>query len=423
MIPLASWRDIENLDRRPEVSEVIDAARRYPNSVIYLAGYVTDADARQHHADATGLGDELVIHTARHLAARGIDANRISGRGMGINKTIGRAVVVSLDVTPRPVVSELNPRQLAERNAAEQVPERQPLENRTFKQVAGITAYRVGPGDALKVVYRMAGNSEFAAQVSPFGTISFDLVEDAPVAGLTTPEIESLLKSLLGRYYRQPRVVVAVVGYGSKSITLITPTGTRLVPLTGRTTVFDLIVALNLPTGAAGPGVADLKDIRVTRGTEDYRVNVFEIVQNHDWKANLVLDEGDIVYLPTFTEIGDYVTVLGAVGKPGIYPMTTALTASQALFGAGGASKTAYLPHSRIIRGDPQHPEIIPADIDLVINQGLRSAEKNLKAGDVLYVPNTRISDWNLFITDIRPTLQLVTEPIRAYYLFRLINR
>jgi protein involved in polysaccharide export with SLBB domain len=423
MIPLASWRDVEKLEGRAEVSEVIDAARRYPNSLVYLAGYVTDADTRQHHADATNLGDELVIQTARHLAARGIDANRISGRGMGVNKTIGRAIVVSLDVTPRAVVSDLNPRQLAERTAAEQVPERQPAENRTFKQVAGLPAYKVGPGDVLKVSYRMAGNAEFAAPVSPLGTISFDLIEEAPVAGLTTTEIESLLKSMLKRYFRQPRIAVGVVTYASKSVTLITPTGTRLVALAGRTTVFDLIVNLNLPTGAAAPGVADLKAIRVTRGTQDYEVNVFEIVQNHDWKQNLVLDEGDMVYMPTFTEIGDYVTILGAVGKPGIYPMSVGLTVSQALFMAGGATKTAYLPHSRIIRGDPQHPTIIPTDVDLVIEQGLVSAEKKLRAGDIIYVPSTRIANWNDFIADLRPTLQLVTEPFRFYYFFRVFNQ
>jgi polysaccharide export outer membrane protein len=405
------------------VSEVIDAARRYPDSLIYLAGYVTEADARQHHADATNLGDELVIQTARHLAARGVDANRISGRGRGINKTIGRAIVVSLDVTPRPVVSELNPHQLAERAAAEQAPERLPSENRSFKQVAGVSSYRVGPGDVLKVTYRMAGNAEFAAPIGPLGMISFDIVEDAPVAGLTTLEIESLLRSILSRYFRRPRVTVAIVSYGSKTITLITPAGNRLIPLVGRTTVFDLIVQQNIPTGAAGPGVADLKSIRVTRGAQNYRVNAFQIVQNNDWKENLVLDEGDIVYMPTFTEAGDYVTVLGAVGTPGIFPLPGVLTASQLLFLAGGATKTAYLPYARILRGNPKRPEIIPADIDLVINQGLRSAEKNIQSGDILYVPATRIANWNDFISDIQPTLSVLTTPLNYYYQLSIVRK
>jgi len=417
MIPLAHWSDVENLDRRPEVSDIIDAAQRYPTSLLYLAAYVTDADTRERHADATALGDDLVIRTARYLAARGIDPARISGRGMGVNNTMKRAVVVSLDVSPRPIVSELNPHELAERAAAEQVPERLPSENRSFKEVAGITSYRVGPGDVLKVTYRMGGNTaDFAAPVNPLGTISFDIVDDVPVAGLTTLEIESLLKSVLRRYFRHPRLVVSVASVGSKSITLITPAGNKVIPLIGRMTVFDLIIQQGIPTGAAAPGVADLKAIRVTRGVESYRVNAFEIVENNNWKENLVLDDGDIVYMPTFTEVGDYVTVLGAVATPGIFPLPGKLTASQLLFQAGGAAKTAYLPHARIIRGNAKQPQIIPADIDLVINQGLRSAEKNLQAGDILYVPATRIANWNDVISDLQPTITAITAPLNLYY-------
>ncbi len=422
MIPLAHWNDVENLDRRPEVADVVDAAQRYPTSLIYLAAYVTDGDTRERHAEATALGDELVIRTARHLAARGIDPARISGRGMGVNNTMRRAVVVSLDVRPRPIVSELNPQQLAERAAAEQVPERLPSENRSFKQVAGVTAYRVGPGDVLRVTYRMGQPTDFAAPVGPLGTISFDVVEDVPVAGLTTLEIESLLKSVLSRYFRQPRLSVSMVSVGSKSITLITPAGNKVLPLVGRLTVFDLIMQQGIPTGAAAPGVADLKAVRVTRGTQTYQVNAFQIVEHNDWKQNLVLDDGDIVYMPTFTESGDYVTVLGAVPTPGIYPLPGKLTASQLLFQAGGPIKSAYLPHARIIRGDGKHPQIIAADIDLVINQGLRSAEKNLQAGDILYVPATRIANWNDFIQDIQPTISVVTAPLNLYYQLSIIR-
>jgi len=423
MIPLKSWGDIERLESRPETNDAIDAARRYASSPVYLAAYVTDADVRQYHADATGLGDELVIQAARFLNDHGVDATRISGRGMGINQTIGRAIVVSLDVSPRTVMSDLNPRQTVERAAAERQPERMPLENRTFKQEAGLPAYRVGPGDVVKVtIHRLGGAADYGALVTGLGTISFDVVEDAPVAGLTATEIESLLRPILKRYYRQPRVTVAVASFASKFVTLLMPTGTRAIPLSGRTTVFDLIVALNMPTGAAGPGVADLKGIRVSRGTKDFDVNVFEIVQNKAWDHNLVLDDGDIVYMPTFTEIGDYVTILGAVGKPGIYPMSVGLTASQAVFEAGGALPTSYLPHARIIRGNPRNPDIIPADVDLVINQGLKIAEKPLKPGDVLYVPKTRVADWNDFVKDVQPTLQLITEPFRLYYFFRVLN-
>src|SRR6202008_661619 len=105
-------------------------------------------------------------------------------------------------------------------------------------------------------------------------------------------EIESLLKSVLRRYYRAPRIAVSIASIGSKNVTMITPAGSKLVALPGRITVFDLIIQQGIPTGAAAPGVADLKAIRVTRGTESYQVNAFQIVENNDWKENLVPDAG-----------------------------------------------------------------------------------------------------------------------------------
>src|SRR5205814_1346668 len=103
-----------------------------------------------------------------------------------------------------------------------------------------------------KVTYRMGGQiADFGALVGPLGTISFDVVDDVPVAGLTTLEIESLLKSVLSRYFRRPRLAVSIVSVGSKSFTLITPAGNKIIALIGRTTVFDLIIREGIPTGGA----------------------------------------------------------------------------------------------------------------------------------------------------------------------------
>ncbi|MGH7898237.1 MAG: polysaccharide biosynthesis/export family protein, partial [Candidatus Binatia bacterium] len=417
-IPLTSLKDAEKLERRSELKDVVDASRRYPMSQIYLGGYVTEDDTRKRHGDAYDLGDEIVINTARTLTQQGVDPNRISGKGMGINPTIGRAVVASFDLAPRSTITGMNPREVAEYNASQMVPERLPPENTAFKEIAGIVAYRVGPGDVLKITryHASTGLRETAVAVGPLGTISYDLIDHLPVQDLTTLEIESVVKTKLRRYYRNPRLTVSVVKSGSRAVTVITPAGTRRIPLTGRTSIFDLLGVLGNTTGRGAAGVADLKAIRVTRGTKEFRVNAFEIVQNHDWKENLVLDDGDVVYVPTFTESGNFITVLGAVVRPGIYPVPGTVTALAAMFQAGGALREAHVPHARILRGSLDRLEIIPADIDLV-QQGNVRANKDLKSGDILFVPNTRIHDWNLFINDVRPTLEIATLPFRYLFL------
>jgi hypothetical protein len=97
-IPLAHLGGVDDLRAVPEGRELIAAARRHPDAPIHVRAYVTESDTRAEHADAGSLSDEMVIETARYLAERGIDANRISGKGMGIDEAVGRAVVITIDL-------------------------------------------------------------------------------------------------------------------------------------------------------------------------------------------------------------------------------------------------------------------------------------------------------------------------------------
>jgi polysaccharide export outer membrane protein len=417
-IPLDSLTDFGSLDSRPETNEAIDAARRYPTSPLYLAAYAATVDVAGRPGDATRVSNELVVRMARYLAQRGIAPERISGRGMGANDSVGRAVVVSLDVAATPGGLQPSARQVAEREAAQKAPDRLPSQNRSFKEVGGAAAYRVGAGDQLKITnWMVSGAKQYDVVVNSAGAITFDLIEGLPVAGLTTDEIESLIANALRRYYRSPRISVGVAAFKSRTITLIGPDGAKSVTLEGRTTVLDLVAREQLQGRAdanAITGTADLKDVRVVRGQKQFDVNLFKVVLDRDWSENLVLDDGDVVYLSTFGESGNYVMVLGNVVRPGIYPMRTRLGAHEALYLAGGPSPGAYLPHARIVRGDLQKPEILAADVDRVVNDGELAARKELRSGDILFVPASRISNWNAFIADMAPTIQLISAPLQG---------
>jgi hypothetical protein len=108
-ISLDTIDDVRRLDERPEIADVIIAARAYSASPIFLAAYVTAADVRAYRADVTAVtvADQLVIEVGGYLASRGVEADRISGKGMGIDSAIGRAVVVSFGTTEPP--SERDP--------------------------------------------------------------------------------------------------------------------------------------------------------------------------------------------------------------------------------------------------------------------------------------------------------------------------
>lgn len=420
-VPLASLSQLQALDEKPEIEEILRAARRYPASSLYLAAYATEEDARERDTDAKSLSDHVVVEMGRYLARRGVAPDRISGKGMGADPLVGRAVMVSIDLIGGGGIPG-SPRQIAEREAAQLAPDRFPQQNATFKEVEGGAAYRVGPGDQLRIVNFLTTSApEHLVTVNSSGMISFDLVQNVRVAGLTTQEIESLLANVLQRYYRSPRLTVEVKSYASRTITLVGPSGARSLPLSGRMTLLDLLARDQVATGGGVPGqgsvgLPDFKDVRVVRGKQQFTVNLFRIVLDRDWKENLVLDDGDIVYLPSFSETGNYTIVLGAVANPGLYPMPRSLTAVQALYGAGGPTRGAYLPHARIIRGNLKQPQLIPADIDLVVEKGTAEADRPLQSGDILFVPSTRIANWNQILADLGPTINLATLPLGGVF-------
>jgi hypothetical protein len=93
---------VEDLRVQPQGRALLSAARQFPDAPILVRAYVTESDTRERHADAGSLSDEIVIQTARYLADRGIDPNRISGKGMGIDKDVGRAVIVTIAISESP---------------------------------------------------------------------------------------------------------------------------------------------------------------------------------------------------------------------------------------------------------------------------------------------------------------------------------
>lgn len=99
-ISLPSLQNFSGLQRRPEFKEALKLAKRYPRAPIFLAVYVTKADADERNADPKELSDLMIVELGRLIAGRGITPERISGIGMGVDPAIGRKLIFSLDITP-----------------------------------------------------------------------------------------------------------------------------------------------------------------------------------------------------------------------------------------------------------------------------------------------------------------------------------
>ena len=280
-------------------------------------------------------------------------------------------------------------------------------ENETFTTVNGTPLYKIGAGDVIEIsLPKGAPQEKVLAVVKRSGVIMVAGAE-VKVAGLTTEQAEGTLREALIPFYVSPQVEVLVKEHASKKATALGAFSSRagIFPLTGRTTLTDLLIK------AGGPAAnADLESVRVTQPDgEVYTVNLLQLVLAGRLRQEPVLDAGSVVFIPEKPpELPKRVFILGEVRNPGGQPFTPNLTMAQALGQAGGATDLAVSSSTRVIRGDPLKPLLIAADFDKVLKDGDLRFDVPLQPGDIIYVPRSPIGDWNVFMAKLRPTLDFL---------------
>ncbi len=115
------------------------------------------------------------------------------------------------------------------------------------------------------------------------------------------------------------------------------------------------------------------------------------------------------------TEFGNnHFYVLGEVETPGRFEIAKNMTAFQAIATAGGTTKDAQLTNVLLIRdAASEQPGVRVLNLKNVQQRSADLAYRlGLKANDIIYIPNTKISDFAGFMTNIYST---ILPPIDSY--------
>ncbi len=294
------------------------------------------------------------------------------------------------------------------------------MENDVFKTVNGTVEYKIGPSDTLEITL-WDGNTPARQEllVRPDGRVSFGLVENLDVSGLTAPELDDLLTARLGQYLKKPRIDVRVKEHKSKTVRLLGAvartthfySGAGEYRLKGKTSMLELL------TQAGGPTEdADLKSVLVRRKSgETVSLNLYRTIFQGDVTQDIVLNDGDLIYLPALSKEANRVYVFGEVQKPGAYTFRgSEMRLIDAISEAGGITPFASQAETRVVRGDITRPEIISANLLRLVENGDRSQNLQLASGDFIYVPRSGFGDIKLFYDRVRPLLELVLWPART---------
>jgi protein involved in polysaccharide export with SLBB domain len=110
------------------------------------------------------------------------------------------------------------------------------------------------------------------------------------------------------------------------------------------------------------------------------------------------------------------------VNKPGVFPLEPGMTVVDALGRADGYTQTAYLSSLRVLRGGLDQPQVLPVDMDQLLFDGQLMQNMLLKNQDIVFVPRNRIGDWNAFMKDLIPTLDVIEKALQPPILYRTIT-
>jgi polysaccharide export outer membrane protein len=291
--------------------------------------------------------------------------------------------------------------------------------NSTYTMEAGIPEYLIAPDDVLEIrIWRGFEEKKHEVTVKPDGSI-FVAYVSIKASNKTARQAEAELRKALLEYIREPRVEIMVKEYRGRTVTLLgavqsqirQPTGPGIYSIKGKTNLSRLII---IAGGFAKE--AELRNVRITSLDGIIKkVNLFAIMFAGDISKDIVVDGGDVIYVPYKAETEEYsIFILGEVNKPGIYKLTPDLTVLQSLVKAGGYKKEAMLEEIRIIRGGLENPQLIVADTRAIIERGDIAKNVFLQNKDIIYIPKTRIGDWNAFLAKLRPTLEFLTLPFTS---------
>jgi len=199
--------------------------------------------------------------------------------------------------------------------------------------------YRVGPGDVLEIT--VLGNADLSRSVTvqPSGSITFPLLNEVSVAGLTVSEIQRKMATLLEKdFLVDPHVEVKVKEFLSQFVVVIGELNTpgRKVLRGGSRLVDVLVDSGGFTPRASGEIVITRTEGSFEGGAKVVRMRLGGTFSAQDYVGlELPLHNGDVIT----ASARQYVTVEGEVQRPGRYAIEGDLTVTGAISTAGGLTR------------------------------------------------------------------------------------
>lgn len=254
--------------------------------------------------------------------------------------------------------------------------------------VPGNESLVIGPGDLLHVQFYDTPELEQHPRVNDAGVAPLLFLGPVMLAGKTPSEAATLIASLMvsHNFMSHPQVAVSIDQFATQGVTVSGEVGHpgNLMLTTPRPLLDVLALAGGLNAGADRHIVIQHRGAQhqgSTSAETPYFVSNDPAAQLHD---QLMIYPGDVILVAR----AGFVYILGDVGRPGGYPLSSNdqnVTLLQALANAASPNKTAVISGVRLMRKTGTSYVQVPLHLGRIENG--KEPDPALQADDVVIVP------------------------------------
>ncbi len=277
--------------------------------------------------------------------------------------------------------------------------------------------YRINAGDKISIRVYNHPDLIMESLVTPDGAIGVMFAGQVQVAGLTLEEASEKIKKIYAQYIKNPELGVFAIDVRSQTATIA-----GAVNNPGMFVIANGMRLADLFAKAGGSAVrdfddqmldaADFQNSIIVRNGKILPVNFSLAIEKGDRWHNVKLKKGDYIYIAVRSEA--MCSIIGSINRPHKRLWDQNLGILE-LISSGLGLKEQYWKYGVVIRGGMDNPRFYRVDIDGIL-QG-KCANVRLQPGDVVYIPQDDISEYNVFIRKIMPSAQLI-----GTFTFPLLN-
>ena len=207
----------------------------------------------------------------------------------------------------------------------------------------------LGAGDMLKISVYANPDLTLETKVSETGNITFPLIGEVMLDGLTTSAAEKKIAEMLrtGGFVKNAQVNIVVTTIQSNQISVLGQVQRPgRYPIDGKRSITDMLAV----AGGIGPDGGETITIVRTRDGKSARrvIDLIDMVRQANLAENYDLQSGDLVYVERYPRFYIY----GEVQRGGVYRLEKNMTIIQALSSGGGITLRGTERHIRIKRRD-----------------------------------------------------------------------